>query len=121
MDNVETTTPEQELKVDALMGKKLYSIRAKFYDKYNVRRDIDYDIEHLIFNKLDALQAENKKLKEQQLTEDEIVEILLKQECGLNWYSIDDEEKELRRRVSEKAKAIIKAREAKIKEIENEN
>ena len=69
MSSEETTTPEAQLKVDAEMGKKLYSIRAKFYDKYNVKRDVDHDIEELIFSKLDELQTQPNALKASEVKE----------------------------------------------------
>ena len=52
----ETTTKYQQHFNALAMCEILYSIRAKFYDRYNVRHDCDYSIEELIFDKLDELE-----------------------------------------------------------------
>lgn len=48
---------EQENKENEIMAKQLYSIRARFYDKYKIRCDCDYMIEDLIFNKIIELET----------------------------------------------------------------
>jgi len=60
-ETCESMTEQQQLEKDARMGKVLYSIRAKFYDRYNVRQDCDNNIEELIFDKFDELEKGESK------------------------------------------------------------
>jgi uncharacterized protein YdcH (DUF465 family) len=64
MDKTEQKLPKDcENKENEIMAKQLYSIRAKFYDKYLIKQDYDYMIEDLILGKIDELEAEVKALK----------------------------------------------------------
>jgi len=62
IDHCEREPSQESLnKQNAEIAKQFYSLRAKFYDKFNIRHDCDNIFEDLVMNKFEQLTKKAKK------------------------------------------------------------
>jgi hypothetical protein len=55
---VECNVGINEAEENAIVARAFYSIRAKFYDRYNIKHSCPYTLEKLIFDKLSELEGD---------------------------------------------------------------